>query len=106
MIEASALLLVLGVPLAAGACLALAGHRRRAPEFNIACSFLTLCAALLLAAQTARHGPALALDGLFFITAWAGRHPDVEHRLANLTLGVLCSVLVIAFDIALQVTAF
>ncbi|MBV6307284.1 hydrogenase 4 subunit F [Candidimonas humi] len=67
MIEASALLLVLGVPLAAGACLALAGHRRRAPEFNIACSFLTLCAALLLAAQTARHGPALALDGLFFI---------------------------------------
>ena len=46
------------------------------------------------------------LDGLFFITAWAGKRPDVAHRLANLTLGVLCSVLVIAFDIALQVAAF
>ncbi|AOI61601.1 MULTISPECIES: hypothetical protein [Burkholderia cepacia complex] len=46
------------------------------------------------------------LDGLFFITAWAGKHPDVEHRLANMALGVLCSALVIAFDVVLQIATF
>ncbi|WP_236654971.1 hypothetical protein [Burkholderia pyrrocinia] len=43
------------------------------------------------------------LDGLFFISAWAGKHPDAEHWLANMALGVLCSGLVITFDAALQV---
>lgn len=46
------------------------------------------------------------LDGLFFITAWSGKHPDVGHRLANMTLGVLCSAVVIAFDVALQIATF
>ena len=45
------------------------------------------------------------LDGLFFVTAWVGRHPDVEHRLANLACGIVCSALVLAFDVMLQVVA-
>ncbi|AHI68536.1 hypothetical protein [Burkholderia thailandensis] len=45
----------------------------------------------------------VVLDGLFFITAWVGRHPDVEHRLSNLTFGIICSALVLAFDVMLQV---
>ncbi|GAA4325782.1 hydrogenase 4 subunit F [Pigmentiphaga soli] len=60
---------VLGIPLFAGACLALMGHREGAPEVNAAFSFLTFCAALLLAAQTMAHGPAFALGKLVFVDA-------------------------------------
>jgi len=55
MTEAWVLLLVFGIPLVAGACLALVGQHRVAPDLNVAFSFLTFIAAMLLAAQTVAH---------------------------------------------------
>lgn len=39
----------------------------------------------------------------FLAIAWFGRHPDLEHRLTNLALGIFCSLLVLAFDYGLQI---
>jgi len=55
MTEAWVLLLVFAIPLLAGGCLALVGHRHFAAELNVGFSFLTLAAAMLLAAQTVAH---------------------------------------------------
>ena len=44
----------------------------------------------------------IIIDALFFVVAWIGKHPDIEHRLSNMTLGVLCSAAVLAFDVWLQ----
>ncbi|RKP45975.1 hypothetical protein [Trinickia fusca] len=45
----------------------------------------------------------VAAEGVFLAIAWVGRDPDLEQRLANVSLGVLCSFLVLAFDYLLQV---
>lgn len=45
----------------------------------------------------------LAVQAAFLAWTWLGRHPDLEHRLGNLTLGLLVSAGVLAFDYALQV---
>ncbi|WP_322014247.1 hydrogenase 4 subunit F [Paraburkholderia sp. J12] len=60
---------VLGLPLAASASLALVGAHRRAPDLNAAFSLLTFAAALVLALQTAAHGPAFAWGKLFHVDA-------------------------------------
>jgi hydrogenase-4 component F len=65
--EAWVLLPILGIPLCAGACLALVGQHASAPNLNVGFSFLTFIAAILLAAQTVAHGPAFALGKLFFV---------------------------------------
>ncbi|BCG04773.1 hydrogenase 4 subunit F (plasmid) [Paraburkholderia sp. PGU19] len=67
MTDAWILVLVFGIPLCAGACLALVGQHASAPSLNIAFSFLTFVAAMLLAARTVAHGPAFALGKLFFV---------------------------------------
>jgi hydrogenase-4 component F len=67
MTEAWVLLLVFGIPLLAGACLAIVGQHRLAAELNVGFSFLTFAAATLLAVQTVAHGPAFALGKLFFV---------------------------------------
>ena len=67
MTDAWILVLVFGIPLCAGACLALGGQHASAPSLNIAFSFLTFVAAMLLAARTVAHGPAFALGKLFFV---------------------------------------
>jgi hydrogenase-4 component F len=61
------ILLVLGAPLLGGLLLALAGHRRWAPELNAAMSLGTLAAAALLTVRVIRDGPMLALDDQFFV---------------------------------------
>jgi hypothetical protein len=45
----------------------------------------------------------LAVQAAFLAWTWLGRHPDLEHRLGNLTLGLVASAAVLAFDYALQV---
>ena len=67
MTDAWILVLVFGIPLCAGACLALVGQHASAPSLNIAFSFLTFVAAMLLAARAVAHGPAFALGKLFFV---------------------------------------
>ncbi|MFO1399560.1 MAG: hydrogenase 4 subunit F [Burkholderiales bacterium] len=62
-----AILLVLGLPLAGAAILAMVGHRRYAPRINIAVSAATLAAAALLTAEVVRNGPLLVLDRQFFV---------------------------------------
>jgi hydrogenase-4 component F len=64
------LLLVLGVPLAGSALLALTGHRARAPELNAAFSFATFLAAAALTARVVAGGPVTALREQFFIDAF------------------------------------
>jgi hydrogenase-4 component F len=59
--------LVLGIPLAGGLLLALAGHRRWAPELNAAMSLATLAAAALLTARVIADGPQTALEEQFFV---------------------------------------
>ena len=59
--------LVLGVPLAGGVLLALAGHKRWAPELNALMSLATLSAAALLTARVIAHGPMTALEEQFFV---------------------------------------
>jgi hydrogenase-4 component F len=58
---------VLGVPLLGGFLLALAGHRRWAPELNAAMSFATFCASAVLTAKVIAEGPMLAMDEQFFV---------------------------------------
>ncbi|CAM2194174.1 Hydrogenase-4 component F homolog [Paraburkholderia kururiensis] len=67
MIDAWILMAVCGTPLVAGACLAMLGQRPFAPDLNVAFSFLTFVAAMLLAALTVAHGPSFALGKLFFV---------------------------------------
>jgi hydrogenase-4 component F len=61
------ILAVLGLPLTGAAVLALVGHRRYAPEVNVAASLATLAAAAALTARVIAHGPFIALDRLFFV---------------------------------------
>lgn len=42
-------------------------------------------------------------EGAFLAAAWLGRHPDLEHRLTNLAMGLVCSLIVLGFDYGLQV---
>ena len=61
------LVLVLAVPLAASALLAVVGHRHRAAEINIAGRLLTLLAAAALTVRVIRDGPLTLLDEQFFV---------------------------------------
>ncbi|MFT3962849.1 hydrogenase 4 subunit F [Propionivibrio sp.] len=61
------LVLVLAVPLATSALLAVVGHRPRAAEINIAGSLLTLLAAAALTVRVIRDGPLTLLDEQFFV---------------------------------------
>lgn len=67
MSDAWVLMLVLGLPLAASATLALAGPHRAAPGLNVLFSLLTFAATLVLAQRTVTHGPAFAFNQLFFV---------------------------------------
>jgi len=59
--------LVLGVPLLGGLLLALAGHRRWAPELNSLVSLLTLAAAAVLTVRVIADGPMTAFEEQFFV---------------------------------------
>src|SRR3954470_7596014 len=61
------ILLVLALPLAGGIFLALAGHRRYAPEINSGFSFCTFAAAMRLAMEVVDRGSFVAWDELFFV---------------------------------------
>ncbi|HEY0878743.1 MAG TPA: hydrogenase 4 subunit F [Zeimonas sp.] len=63
------LLFVLGIPLLGGAVLAIQGHRDSAMALNIAFSFTTLLAALVLTAQVIADGPRFVWDREFYIDA-------------------------------------
>ena len=39
---------------------------------------------------------------VFLIGAWMSRDHDFEHRVANVLAGLGCSLVIIAFDVALQ----
>jgi len=56
------ILAVLGIPLAGGAALAAAGHRRWAAELNVALSIATFAAAGALTARVVRTGAILAFE--------------------------------------------
>ncbi|HEY3326301.1 MAG TPA: hydrogenase 4 subunit F, partial [Novimethylophilus sp.] len=58
---------LLGMPLLGGALLALAGHRRFAPELNVAMSLSTLLAALVLTVKVITDGSLSAFGEQFFI---------------------------------------
>ena len=58
---------LLGSPLAGGAVLALLGHRRYAPELNVAFSILTLLAAAALAVRIVAGGPLTDANEQFFV---------------------------------------
>jgi len=58
---------VLGVPLLGSALLALLGHKRYAPEINIAFSLATLAAAAMLVVRVIGSGPMTAFDEQFFV---------------------------------------
>lgn len=40
----------------------------------------------------------VVVDVLFLALVWSTRHPDFEHRLTNLALGLACSAAVLAYD--------
>jgi hydrogenase-4 component F len=61
------ILLVLGLPLAGAALLALLGHRPVAPTVNVAVSLATFLAAAALTARVVTEGPFLVLDRQFFV---------------------------------------
>lgn len=44
----------------------------------------------------------VVVEALFLVVAWLYRHADLEHRLTNLAMGLLCSFAVLAFDYWLQ----
>lgn len=58
---------VIGLPLVAGASLALVGARRLAPDLNATFSFLTLAATLLLAQRITAHGAAFVFGQAFYV---------------------------------------
>ena len=61
------LALVLIIPFAASAVLALVGHRDYAARINSACSLLTFLASILLAVRVVDEGPTRAFDQQFFV---------------------------------------
>jgi hydrogenase-4 component F len=61
------MLLLLGAPLAGGAVLALAGHRRPAAEINAAFAIVTFAAAARLVARVIAEGPLTAFGEQFFV---------------------------------------
>jgi len=61
------ILVMLGVPLAGGALLAIFGGRRWAPELGVVTSFVTFLAAVLLTTRVISDGPMMAFAGQFFI---------------------------------------
>ncbi len=63
----TALLFVLGIPLAGGLVLAWTGHRAYARDVNVAFSLGTFLAACVLTAQVVSDGPQLLWGGQFFI---------------------------------------
>ena len=65
----SALLFVLGLPLAGGITLALVGNRDQAPEVNVAFSLATFFAACVMTAQVIEGGPQFVWQQEFFIDA-------------------------------------
>ena len=64
------LIILLGVPLAAGLLLALYGHKERAAELNAVMSFLTFIAAAFLTARVIRDGPMMVWEENFFIDSF------------------------------------
>jgi hydrogenase-4 component F len=60
-------LLVLAIPMAGAAILALVGDRDDAPRVNIAASSLTFAAAVALTIRVIAGGPLLVLDRMFFV---------------------------------------
>jgi hydrogenase-4 component F len=64
------IVLVLGIPVAGAALLALVGHRDEAPVVNVAASLATLLAAAALTARVIAGGPLLVLDKLFFVDSF------------------------------------
>ncbi|MDH4173891.1 MAG: hydrogenase 4 subunit F [Betaproteobacteria bacterium] len=69
MTSALALGFLLGLPLAGAVALALTGHRRAAPELNVAFSAGTFLAAAVLTARVVAGGPLHALGREFYIDA-------------------------------------
>lgn len=63
----SALFWVLGLPLLGALVLGLTGHRAFARNINVLASAATFAAACVLTAQVIAQGPALVLEGQFFI---------------------------------------
>jgi len=61
------LTLVLVIPFAGSAVLALFGHRDYAARINSACSLLTFLASILLAFRVVAEGPTRAFDQQFFV---------------------------------------
>ena len=61
------MLLLLGSPLAGGAVLALVGHRRYAPELNVAFSGFTLLSAVGLVSRIVADGPLTDAHEQFFV---------------------------------------
>jgi len=61
------ILILLGMPLAGGAALAVLGNRRWAPELGVAASAVTFLAAAALTARVIRDGPITTFAGQFFI---------------------------------------
>ena len=47
-------------------------------------------------------GIQIVVAALFLIDVSIGRHHDFEHRVSDLLTGLSCSMVVIAFDLALQ----
>ena len=45
----------------------------------------------------------IVVEALFFAFAWLKRHDDAGRRLANIMLGLFCSLVVLAFDYLLQI---
>ena len=58
---------ILIAPLAGGALLAVVGHRRYAPEVNVAVSAVTFCAAAVLVKRVVDEGSITALEDQFFV---------------------------------------
>jgi hydrogenase-4 component F len=67
MSDAHVVLAVLGIPLVAAACLACTRPSHVARHLNIAFSFATFAATLVLAARTVDHGPSFAFGRAFFV---------------------------------------
>ena len=61
------IVLVLALPVAGAAVLALVGHRAYAPRVNIGASLCTLVAAAALTVRVIRNGPLLVLGNQFFV---------------------------------------
>src|SRR5690242_14294589 len=65
--DAHVVLAVLGIPLAAAACLACVRPSHVSRSLNVGLSFLTFAATLVLAARTVENGPSFAFGRAFFV---------------------------------------